>query len=314
MPIKMKNKTRYFLHFFVYITLIFSIGQAVARDLAEIKKAGVLRHIGISYANFVSYYSQGDTLIQNGLDVELIQGFARHLGVKYQFIPAKFTNSTGLLTGQNARFNGEEIIYTDKMPIQGDLIASGVTKLVWRTELFDFSDDYFPSAVWVIASADSDLQPIHPSGSLNQDIIQVKSLLNGRNILAMKQTCLDPDLYNLQATGANLIFPPAGRKLNEIVPAIIKGDAESTLLDVSDTLIALQKWPGEIKVIGPVSENQTMGVAFRKSSPELRKAFNAYLKQLRADGRYNKMVAKYYPAVFNYYGEFFSTPIAEMSN
>ena len=45
-----------------------------ARDLAEIKAEGVLRHIGIPYANFVS--GSGD-----GMDVELIKGFALHLQV-----------------------------------------------------------------------------------------------------------------------------------------------------------------------------------------------------------------------------------------
>ena len=311
---KIKNKISYFLHFFLYLamTLAFSINQVAARDLAEIKKAGVLRHIGVSYANFVSYYTEGDKLVPNGLDVELMQGFAQHLGLKYEFVPAKFTTVFGLLTGQNAKFDGEKVIFSDEIPIQGDLVASGATKLAWREEIIDFSDDYFPSGVWLIARADSDLQPIQPSGSLNQDIIQVKSLLKDRDVLAMKQTCLDPDLYNLQATEANIIFPPKGRKLNELVPAILKRDAENTLLDVSDALIALQKWPGEIKVVGPISEEQIMGVMFRKDSPELRKAFNAYLKKLRADGSYNKMVGKYYPAVFNYYGEFFSAPIEEM--
>ena len=304
---KIKNKIRFFLHFFLYvtITLTFSVTQVAARDLAEIKKTGVLRHIGGPYANFVSYYSQGDTLQANGLDVELIRGFAHYLGVKYQFVPEKYTNLIGVFIGQNVKFDGKGIIYTDKVAIKGDLLASGVTKLAWRKELIDFSDDYFPSGVWLITRADSDLQPIQPSGSLTQDITQVKSLLKDRNVLAMKQTCLDPDLYNLQETGANIILPSKGLKLNEMVPAILNEDAENTLLDVSDALIALQKWPGEIKVIGPISEKQAMGVGFRKDSPELRKAFNAYLKQIRADGRYKQMVEKYYPAVFNYYGEFF---------
>ncbi len=300
-------KTCAVLPLILSLTLSALSWQANARDLAEIKKSGVLRHIGVSYANFVSYYRQGDTLIKSGLDVDLIQGFAQHLGVKYQFVPAKFSNMIGLLTGQNVNFDGKQVIYGQQTAIAGDLIASGATKLAWRQEVIDFSDDYFPSAVWVIARADTDLQPIQPSGSITEDISQVKSLINERDILAMKQTCLDPDLYDLQATGANIIFPPNVRKLNEMVPAILKGDAETTLLDVSDTLIALQKWPGEIKVIGPVSEEQTMGVAFRKHSPELREAFNRYLQEIRADGRYHQLVEKYYPAVFDYYAEFFST-------
>ena len=305
---KIENKIRCFLHFFLYlaITLTFSISQAAARDLAEIKKAGVLRHIGANYANFISYYSEGDILIPNGLDVELIQGFARHLGVKYQFVPAKkWTELWGLLTGQNAIFDGKKVIYTDNIPIQGDLISSGVTKLAWRRQFMDFSDDYFQSGIWLITRADSDLQPIQPSGSLAQDIIQVKSLLNGRSVQTMRQTCLDPDLYDLQATGANIVFFPPESTANEYVTTILKEGVDSALLEVTDALIALQKLPGEIKVIGPISENQAMGAAFRKSSPELRKAFNAYLNQIRADGSYKKMVEKYYPAVFNYYGEFF---------
>jgi hypothetical protein len=41
-----------------------------AADLAEIKQRGEIRHIGIRYANFVT--GAGD-----GLDVELMQGFAK---------------------------------------------------------------------------------------------------------------------------------------------------------------------------------------------------------------------------------------------
>lgn len=90
-----------------------------------------------------------------------------------------------------------------------------------------------------------------------------------------------------------------------MVPAIMKNDAESTLLDVADTLIALEKWPGEIKVIGPVSENQKMAVAFRKNSPELREAFDRYLDSIKKDGTYEKLVKKYYPSIYYFYNDYF---------
>ncbi|GAM55697.1 extracellular solute binding protein scrB [Vibrio ishigakensis] len=98
--------------------------------------------------------------------------------------------------------------------------------------MVDFSDDYFPSAVWLVARSDSSLTPIKPSGSIEQDIVSVKELMRGRDVLAMEQTCLDPNLYNLSVTGANIILPERARKLNEMVPAILNQDAESTLLDV----------------------------------------------------------------------------------
>ena len=59
--------------FFVFMGLAFS------EDLPEIKKRGVLRHLGVPYANFVT--GSGD-----GLDVEVVNLFAQHLGVKYQYI------------------------------------------------------------------------------------------------------------------------------------------------------------------------------------------------------------------------------------
>jgi ABC-type amino acid transport substrate-binding protein len=91
-----------------------------------------------------------------------------------------------------------------------------------------------------------------------------------------------------------------------MVPALLNQDAETTLLDVPDALVALERWAGEIKVLGPISERQEMAVAFRPESLELRAAFDAYLAQVRADGSYDRLVQRYYPAVFDYFPEFFA--------
>ncbi len=148
----------------------------------------------------------------------------------------------GKLTGQQVEYKDTQLVVGEKMAVEGDLIANGVTILDWRKNVIDFSDDYFPSAVWLIARTDSTLTPITPTGSVEQDINKVKALINGREVLAMEHSCLDPNLYNLYDTGAKVILPDGQRRLNEMVPAIMKNDAESTLLDVADTLIALEKW------------------------------------------------------------------------
>ncbi|MCJ2377077.1 transporter substrate-binding domain-containing protein [Vibrio sp. ZSDZ34] len=279
--------------------------SSFSMDLEEVKKRGVLRHLGVSYANFVSYIGQNDFQYLSGLDVELMQGFAKSLGVEYQYVPAEWTNVFGKLTGQNTQFTNNQLVFGESMPIEGDIIANGVTILEWRAQVADFSDDYFPSGVWLIAKSNSSMRPIRPSGELQQDIAQVKTLMRGKDVLAMEQSCLDPNLYNLYETGANIILPVKQRKLNEMVPAVLNSDAESTLLDVPDTLIALEKWPGEIKVIGPVSEDQRMAAVFRKESPKLRHAFNQYLSKIRSDGTYEQLVEKYYPSVFYFYGDYF---------
>ncbi len=288
----------------MYATSLFSL-STFANDLQEIKDAGVLRHLGVPYANFVSYIEQGEVATLSGLDVEIIKGFAQSLGVRYEYVPAQWNNVVGKLTGQQVAYKDNKMIQGEKMPIEGDLIANGVTILDWRKEVIDFSEDYFPSAVWLVARTDSSLIPIEPTGSIEQDIVKVKSLIKGREVLAMEHSCLDPNLYDLYDTGATVILPDGQRRLNEMVPAIMKNDAESTLLDVADTLIALEKWPGEIKVIGPISENQKMAVAFRKNSPELKNAFNQYLRSIKQDGTYQSLVEKYYPSIYYFYNDYF---------
>ncbi|MCB1874852.1 MAG: transporter substrate-binding domain-containing protein [Chromatiales bacterium] len=274
--------------------------DAAARELDEVLSAGVLRHLGIPYANFVT--GSGD-----GMDVELIQSFARHLGVRYEYVSTDWNRVFGDLNGRHAQRgtdgHAELLASTD---VRGDLIANGMTILPWRQELVDFSTPTFPSGVWLMARSDSLLQPIKPTGSLNGDIGLVKTGMNGRSVLALASTCLDPNLYKVSDTGADVRLLGKGRKLNEMAPAILDGMAETTLLDVPDALIALEKWPGEIKVIGPVSGSQDMAVAFSKDSPKLRAAFNEWFEGFRYGGQYMELVEKYYPAVFLHFPEFFA--------
>jgi ABC-type amino acid transport substrate-binding protein len=285
----------------LWVTAAFA--AAVAGDLSEVKARGVLRHLGMPYANFVT--GSGD-----GLDVEVIERFAAYLGVKYEYVETDWNHVIGDLTGDVVKPAGDKVKVTGHVPVRGDLIANGLTMLPWREQVVDYSVPTFPSGVWLIARAGSPMSPVEGSGSPAADVSAVKTMLRGRQVLAMKNTCLDPDLYRLQETGARVVLYTRSTNLNEMVPAILQDSAEATLLDVPNALIALDKWPGKIKVIGPVSAPQWMGVAFRKSSPELRTAFNAFFEQLWRDGTYLALVKKYYPTVITCFGDFFdsSTP------
>ena len=269
---------------------------AAARDsLALVQERGVLRHLGIPYANFVT--GAGD-----GMDVELMQGFAAWLGVVYEYVETDWSRAIGDLTGKQVRAEGNEVAVIGVVPIKGDVIANGMTVIPWRQKVVAFADRTFPTQVWLMSRADSPVAPIKPSNSLAQDIRQTKSVLNGKSLLGKLDTCLDPALYDMEDTGAKIsLF--AG-SLNELAPALLANEAELTLLDVPDALVALQKWPGEIKVIGPVSELQDMAPAFRPGDDALREAFNSYLAELKVNGRFKSLVLEYYPFVVDYFPDF----------
>ena len=291
---------RLILNLSLLIALVTVPWQAVsARDLKEIKEEGVLRHLGVPYANFVDG-------ADNGLDVELVRLFAKEIGVRYEYVETNWKGVIGDLTGQQLSVKGNDVSVVGRLPIRGDVIANGLTIIPWRQKVIDFSAPTFPTQVWLIAASQSPLQPITPSGKLDQDIAQAKALLKGKTVLGISGTCLDHTLYNLDAAGAH--SKPFAGTLNQLAPAVLQGDADTSLLDVADSLVALNKWPGQIKILGPISEQQQMGVGFRKESPELQQAFAAFYTRLQADGTYAALVKKYYPDVFSYYPEFFAQP------
>jgi ABC-type amino acid transport substrate-binding protein len=273
------------------------MASVFAADLAEVQQRGVLRHLGVPYANFVS--GSGD-----GLDVELLKGFAASIGVRYEYVPTDWDTIVQDLAGHKVKVTGNTVELLEETPVKGDLIANGFTILPWREKVFRFSTPVFPSQVWLVALAESKVRPIKPTGAVDRDISRTKALMKGKSVLTLEKTCLDPSLYKLSEAGAKVICFKG--KLNELAPALLNKEAEMTILDFPDALIALEKWPGRFKVIGPVSHKQLMGVAFSKDAVKLRKAFNQFLERSRKDGSYLKIVKKYYPSSVRYFPEFFT--------
>jgi ABC-type amino acid transport substrate-binding protein len=277
--------------------LMFCITNAsIASDLQEVRQHGTLRHLGIPYANFVT--GAGD-----GFDVELTRLFAAHLGVRYEYVRTDWGTVVQDLVGKKVKASGDSVEILGDAPVKGDMVANGFTVIPWRKKVVNFSNPTFPSQIWLLARADSRIRPIKPTGNLKKDIEKTKALMKGRKVLAKDKTCLDPALYKLDATGADVVI--FSGRLNELAPAVIKSDAEMTILDVPDALIALEKWPGKLKIIGPVSEKQEMGAAFPLDAPQLLAAYNDFLALAKKNGAYMKLVKKYYPSAPLFFPGFF---------
>lgn len=300
------NQTRKFMRKIIRTLLILvavssvpTINSAGAGDLDEVLQSGTLRHLGIPYANFI-------TPNHLGLDVELMQQFAKHLGVEYRFVESTWQRIIPDLTGNKIKVTDDDVEVTGENPVKGDVISTGFTVLPWRKKIVDFSATTFPSGIWLIARSDSLLTPITPTGNISKDIDMVKKALPGVSVLGLQESCLAPSLYGIEETGAQVQFFPVDRDLEEMIPAVIAKMADATLMDVPVALIALAKWPRQIKVIGPLSNPQDMACAFSKNSPELKQAFDSFFSEFKKNGNYRKLVNTYYPTVFAYYPDFLS--------
>ena len=118
--------------------LLFAATGAQSRDLDDIKQSGVLRHLGVPYANFVT--GSGD-----GMDVELIRLFAEHIGVRYEYVKTDWDDAIGDLTGNKVRPKNDGIEILATVPVKGDLIANGMTIIKWRQKVVDYSTPTFPT-------------------------------------------------------------------------------------------------------------------------------------------------------------------------
>jgi ABC-type amino acid transport substrate-binding protein len=280
----------------VSLLLTAFIGTSFGGDLQEVKERGVLRHLGVPYANFVT--GSGD-----GLDVEMVQLFAEHLGVRYEYVKTSWEDVIADISGKSVKHSGDRVEVLAKVPVKGDIVASGLTILPWRQKVVSYSYPTFPNQVWLIVRSDSRIQPITPSNDTQKDIDAVKALVKGITVLGISNTCVDPKLYKLEKSGC--VAREFAGSLNELIPAILNGEAQATLLDIPDVLIALEKWPSQFKVIGPVSTVQEMGYAFANDAPQLRESFNRFFEQCQRDGTYLRLIKKYYPAILETYPEFF---------
>ena len=94
----------------LFIILVSVAKSCFADDLDKLLEAGELRHLGVPYCNFV-------TASGTGLDIELKQGFAQLLGVRYRFQETTWNRAIGDLSGQHVRkaFNS----YLDKIRKDG---------------------------------------------------------------------------------------------------------------------------------------------------------------------------------------------------
>ena len=280
--------------FFMSFWMTFS--GAMATTLDEVLKREELRHLGVPYANFV-------TGLGDGFSVELIKGFCKELGVKYTYVKTSWYTVISDLTGKAIKVEGGKAEIIGTVPIRGDLIANGLTKLPWRENLIAYSDPVLPTQVLLVACFDGPLKSVKKTLDVDQDIKNVIRQLNGITILGKTGTCIDKDLYDMDGVDVEFVNFPGN--LNELIPAIIRRKASATLLDLPDAIIALTKWPGRIRIIGPVSREQVMGVGFTLNAAKFKGKFDQYLHKIKSNGTYYKLVMKYFPLIIQYYPDFF---------
>ena len=140
----------------------------------------------------------------DGLDVEIMQGFAKRLGVRYKLVYSDFYNVIRDLLGKDVVRRDGHASLTGEFPIKGDVVATGF----YGPSVATGDSDLFRTDVSVAGSACRALgfmiHPIQEGATLSMDIANTKQLIGSRSLLVVERTCLDPANSGLTGVGVDL--------------------------------------------------------------------------------------------------------------
>ncbi len=193
-----------------------------------------------------------------GFDVELIEAIAKHLNKTVEWIDIDFK---GLVPGLVAnRF---------------DVAASAIYITDERRKVVDFTDSYYPGGLVIMVKKGDDR--IKGPEDLNGKKISVQVGTKSVNFLKDK-------------------FPLAERieveKNQEMFQLVEIGRTDAAVTGKPAAKV-YARTRGTLEVLDQPLTIEEYGFALRKNNPELVKQFNEALKNLKADGTYDKLVSKY---------------------
>jgi polar amino acid transport system substrate-binding protein len=193
-----------------------------------------------------------------GFDVELIEAIAKQLNKTVEWIDIDFK---GLVPGLVAnRF---------------DVAASAIYITDERRKVVDFTDSYYPGGLVIMVKKGDDR--IKGPEDLNGKKISVQVGTKSVNFLKDK-------------------FPLAERieveKNQEMFQLVEIGRTDAAVTGKPAAKV-YARTRGTLEVLDQPLTIEEYGFALRKNNPELVKQFNEALKNLKADGTYDKLVSKY---------------------
>jgi cystine transport system substrate-binding protein len=228
-------------------------------DLAQIHSAGVFK-IGTegTYPPFTYHDASGELA---GFDVDIGREIAKRLNVKAQFVEGKWD---GLIAGLDAK--------------RYDAVINEVSITPERQAKFAFSDPYIVSkAVLIVGS--------------NNTTIKTFADLKGKK---SAHTLTSNYAQLARKYGAEIVGTDG---FNQSVDLVAQGRADATINDNLSFLDFKKHKPdAPVKIVATEADAEQEGVLIRKNDPELQQAINKALKEIKADGTYQRISNKYFGA------------------
>ena len=285
-----RNKIIYSLAFLTGITCILFYGISFRKpaaqqslvpvpihDLGEIQKRGKL--IALTDNSSTSFYIyKGDSM---GYEYELLNAFAKELGVKLELVIAKDMNTVF------SQLNNGEV----------DIVAANLTVTKERLNLVDFSSPLMLVPQVLVQRKPKGWENMTKE-ELNDSLIRNVVDLSGKNISVRKGSSFYSRLQSLSeeiGEKINIIEAPGDQETEELISKVASGEIDYTIAD-ENIALSNQTYYSNIDVETSISFPQKIAWAIRKESPQLLAAMNDWIEKRKSSKENVAVYSKYFKA------------------
>lgn len=197
-----------------------------------------------------------------GFDIELLNAIAKDQGFAIKVQSMSFD---GLIPA----------VLTGKL----DMSISGFTITPKRAKVIDFSDAYIDAGIGVLVSAESGFKTVD---DLAGKVVAVQIGSSGQKAAEdlMKQGLFkDVKVMDNSALA---------------VTDLLAGRVEGVVNDIPVNVAYVKQNKGKIVMLDKPLNSEQYGIVLPKNNPELLKKINEGLKNVKADGTYDKLYEKYF--------------------
>ncbi|MBB5356572.1 putative glutamine transport system substrate-binding protein [Anoxybacillus mongoliensis] len=235
--------------------------QAAETTLDKIKERGKLV-VGVKYDLNLFGLKNPQTGEVEGFDIDIAKGLAKKiLGDENKIELKEVTSKTRI-----PMLNNGEI----------DAIIATMTITEERKKEVDFSDVYFMAGQSLLVKKDSNINGIADVNKEGVTVLTAKGSTSAQNIRAKapKATVLEFENYA------------------EAFTALKAGQGDALTTD-NALLFGMAKQDPNFRVVDETFSEEPYGIAVRKGDKELLDVINEYLKEIKANGEYDKIYEKW---------------------
>lgn len=251
-------------------------GTAICRDLDEIITEG--RLVALTDFSSSSYFIYRG--IPMGFEYELLDRFAKHIGVELQMEVVEDLNN--VIPKLNDGY--------------GDVIAANYTITQERKTKVLFTIPVLEARQVLVQRLPDRWWTMEPS-QIERSLVRNPAKLIGKTIHVRRESSFYPRLFNLMdEIGGIINIGDAGDMSTEkLIEMVSNGDIDFTIADENVALLNKGYYPN-IDILTPVSFPQRLAWAIRPTSPDLRDAMNAWLEEFQNTTEFAIIYLKYFKA------------------